>query len=157
MAALRLRKFGSFEDLELFLRGGIQSGSVPNAGPTSPLGVVYELNTKTLIFTTPATTVTFADTTNAGLSLRQIIDQINANGTFTATCVAKAVKGRIQIVQKTPAAGIVMTGGTACAQLGFPASESGTFYNPPSGAAPRMLSIETFGPSESLMLLVTEE
>lgn len=155
MAATRLRKFGSHTDLELFLRGGIAGGPLGDGSPGSLL--FFGLNGKTLIFTTPSTTVTFSDAPGAGLQIAAIIAAIQT--TLTATYTVGVTGRRIQISKADGSANVVLgSAGTANAALGFgPAGAAGTKYAPPDGTAPRWISIDTFGPSESVLLLATEE
>ena len=72
MAALKLHRFGSWDDTEEFLRGDI-------AGGTLMREPVYGIHGTTLIFTVPAVTVTFATpgaSAQEALSPHAIIDQI---------------------------------------------------------------------------------
>lgn len=156
MAATRLRKFGSMEEAELFLRGSVASGPIKTAAPSDT--TVYGLNGLTLIFTNPSHTVTFSDTSMAGLSLSAIVAQITAVLGGSAN-VKISTDRRIIITETSPTTGVVLSNtSTALAKLGFdPAGVSGKVYAPPSGVAPRWLDINTFGPSESLIMIATEE
>lgn len=155
MVATRLRKFGSMEDAELFLRGSVASGPIEEAGPSNT--TVYGLNGLTLVFTTPSHTVTFSDTSMGGLSLSAIVAQITA--VLGVSANVKIVSRRIIITEASPTTGVVLSNtSTALAKLGFdPAGVSGKVYAPPDGTAPRWLDISTFGPSESLIMVATEE
>lgn len=158
MAALKVRKFGSHNEVEFFLRGGLRSGALPSSGPVVD-ETIYGLNGKTLVFTTPAATVTFSVTggDQAGLSLKDVIAQIQAalGGSYVV-----GVQNRSLIVTAvTPGVIVLSKNGTANPILGFDTTTDTTTkkYAAPTDAAPRLISIDTFGPSESVLLVTTEE
>lgn len=71
---LKVNNFAKYSDMELFLRGGIKTGPVPPLTKGRALG----LHGLTLVFIQPAAkTVTFSDATGEGLSLLDILQQIN--------------------------------------------------------------------------------
>lgn len=158
MAQLRLRKFGSHEELDFFLRGGLTSGPLPSSGSSSN-PVVYGLNGKTLIFNTPAVTVTFTVTggAQAGIDLKGIADQIKTalGGNYAVTYYQRMLR----IVATAGGSIVLSKNGTSNTILGLPTDTDTTTtkYNAPSGAAPRYIEVNTFGPSESILLLTTEE
>lgn len=155
MAKTLIHRLGRRDEAEAFLQGGIVGGSFS--------GTLFDLDAKTLIFSAPAgETVTFASspaTPQVGLGIKDIIDQIVAQTTDLIVRAIRESNGfRLLIVHDvaTPTA-IVLTVGTGNTQLGFSDAQAGTFYNPPSGVAPRWLSL-TAGPlSDSAYTIVTEE
>lgn len=149
--ALFIQKFGSREEAELFLQGGIIGGtSLVGVGQPKGGRPLY-LHGETLIFTGANTDmVTFAATpanAQVPLSIDEVISQI---GTQTTNGVlAKVFKGRLLLrdAGATPSAALGLSASsTALAKLGFEAGKavSGTFYAPPEGAPPRLVSV---GPS----------
>jgi hypothetical protein len=151
--ALLVRKVGDLIELNVLLRGGIFSGREIKAA-------LYGLDGKTLVFTTPAATVTF-DTNPEGsqqsLSLQDIVEQINA--TVGLTGYAKAFKSRIQLQKPTGNAAVVLSGtGTANALLGFGDSTvTGVVYAAPGGSAPALVSIESIQQTGAGYLVTTNE
>lgn len=156
MATLVTRKFGSYMEVNAFLRGDITSGPVGGEAPVTSPTVLYGLHNKTLVFTTPGTTVTFSDATGAGLSIKQIADQIQT--ALTATHVVTVVGRRIRI-EKATAGTIVLAGsGTATTQLGFGSgvTVTTTKYAAPDGAAPRFVWMAPVGIGESVIVMTEE-
>jgi hypothetical protein len=151
--ALFVYKVGGFEELETFLQGGIVGGASDLAGKQ------LFLHGKTLVLTSPASeTVTFASTpTNAQvpISLKDVIAQIAAQSSIKARYVGK----RFHLLHDaSPSTTAVVISGTSTALeiLGFN-SGSGKFYNPPSGAAPRLISFEPSSNGDGSFTVVTEE
>jgi len=154
MATLVVRKFGSYNDANLLLRGDILSGPLGNAAPVVSPTLLLGLHGKTLIFTTPATTVTFSDATQAGLSISAIALQIQT--ALTASHVVSAQERRLRIEKATPGVIVLSGTGTANALLGFGNTTTTTVkYAAPDGVAPRFISmVQADGQA---FLVVTEE
>ena len=151
MAALKTRTLDNADMLDIFLRGGIVAGDIK-------VYPVYGLHGKTLVFTSPtATTVTFADATGAGLTLKDIVSQINSG---ISNVTAKLVNGKLCIVHTAGTTKIAVTAATSTAApiLGMSSSvdSSGTVYAPPSGAAPRLIDFKPSGRLDGL-IVITEE
>lgn len=151
--ALLIRQLDSIEDINVFLRGGIQ-GRVK-------LGKdLFDLNGKTLIFTGPAVTVTFATTPAAAqvpLSVSAMLGQLNTQ--LTGNYVARIVRGRLVVVDSTGALATVLANtGTANAALGFvtDVATTGVVYAPASGAAPRLISIDPLATSAAYLITTDE-
>jgi hypothetical protein len=151
MSSLVTRKFASVEDLNVFLHGGIISG------PRFILSTLYGLHNKTLVFNMPAaTTVTFVDPTDAGLTLANIVTQIKAGA---AALTPRYSERRLVLEYATPGTAVDLDKtGTANEALGFSADEdtAGTFYNAWDGAAPRLLDFAPWGQMDSVAV-ITEE
>ena len=154
MATLIVRKIGSYSDANLLLRGDILSGPLGEAAPVVSPMLLRGLHGKTLVFTTPATTVTFSDATQAGLSISAIALQIQT--ALTASHVVSAQERRLRIEKATPGVIVLSGTGTANAQLGFGNTTITTVkYAAPDGAAPRLISmVQADGQA---FLVVTEE
>lgn len=112
--ALRIKEFPTLREAEDFLNDRIIGGT-----PIDPISGINVRNL-TLIFTTPAGTVTFPDTTAfESTGPAQIVDEINTQlGTLSAAIRQYGHgrggrDGRIALVR----AGDVFTGGTAAAVL----------------------------------------
>ena len=134
---LAIYEFDVLKDMELFLQGGISGGKdVRNQQG----GVIFGLHNRTLIFTTPVATVTFADPTGAGLTTQQVTAQIVA---ASATLRSFWREGRLHLLRTpgTNAAVVLSAAGTANSLFGFSnsAAATGTYYNGPSGATPRVV------------------
>lgn len=148
--ALSLKKMGGLEDVNVFMRGGHVGGKDLRRG-------VFGLHGKTLIFTTPAGTVTFA-TPNASLqealTATQIVAQINA---VHAGMAKTDQKGRL-VLEKDPPVGIAATAlSTALPLLGFGDSAlAGTVYNPP-GTPPSVESITPAHTTDGVFYLLLDE
>jgi hypothetical protein len=156
MSAIRLRKFGSLDLAEIFLRGAILSGPLAEEGPANT--IVYGLDTKTLIFTTPSHTVTFADSSMAGLHIGDIAGQIQT--VLGGSYQVRILQRHLVITEVAPTTGITLSHtGTANAKLGFDSNNDsvGTVFAAPDGTAPRLIEVSTFGVSENLIMLTTEE
>ena len=133
---IKILTFGDLRRVDFVLNGGISGGKkVISAG-----GKVVRLHGKTLIFTTPAGTVTFSDPGGAGLSMAEIIAAI-VGAAGLGGLNPSFIDGYLNIREATPSAGVVLAGtGTANAAFGFGKSTvTGTVYNPYDGAAPRLL------------------
>lgn len=151
MAALKTRTIDNADMLDIFLRGGVVAGDIKKYP-------VYGLHGKTLVFTSPsATTVTFADATGAGLTLKDIVSQINAG---IANVTARLVNGRLCIVHTTAASAIAITAATSTAGpligLSSSVNVAGTLYAAPSGVAPRLIDFKPSGRLDGL-IVITEE
>ena len=146
--ALKTYRFASHKEMDTFLRGGISAGAkiklAVSPGPGAPNSAtklaVQGLHNKTLVFTTPAKTVTFADASGAGLSLKEILAQIN---TGLGAGYTARFDDSLLIIEDDDASGpVVLTGATSTAAsvFGFPpVTVSGVVYAPPDGVAPRLL------------------
>jgi hypothetical protein len=150
--ALITRKFQSRVELDFFLTGGIIGGT------KMPGRRIYGLDGRTLIFTAPAATVTFASVpvgTQMWLLFPDIKAQIEA---AAATLRVTLVDGRIAInlatLTGTPIE--MSAAGTANTIFGFSNSvaTAGTFYAPPAGMAPALVS---FSPDWDGYVVITDE
>ena len=137
--------------LEHLLQGGIIGGKVVGSPPSNLL-----LHGLTLVFNAPAGTVTF--TSSGGvqepLTLQEIKTQIEAAVAVTVTFSY----GQIAFKETVPSAGVDLDAtGTANALLGFGSGGDavGTFYNPPGGGAPELVSIGQVG--DGFLQVVTSE
>jgi hypothetical protein len=141
------RRFADLDTLNVFLRGGIIGGTDFRPTATTQNSPVYGIAGKTLIFTTPAITVTFTTPGSGaqeGLTLKAILTQITA--ALGGNYIARAFQGRITIIDKTAAAIVALNKtGTANAMLGFDTAlvTTGKIYAAPGNAAP---SLAVFAP-----------
>jgi hypothetical protein len=150
MAALNVRRALNEFEADVVLKGGVRL-------PMNYKGNerIYGLHTKTLVFSTPAGTVTFADSTGKGLTIQEVLKEINSD---LATVRSFMRDGVVFILHATLASAVVIDGATSTARsiLGLPnGSITGTKFNPPGGAAPRLLLLSE-GASGSI-ILTTEE
>jgi hypothetical protein len=133
---LKILRFGDTDAAEHTLNGGIVSGKQMS-------GKLLGLHGLTLIFGTPAGTVTFNDPTGEGLSVGDIKDQIVA---VHATLTVQFYEGSLRIRDTDVSSAVVLDkDGTANAYFGFSKAKdiSGTVYNPPDGAAPRLIDFSS--------------
>jgi len=152
MAVLTIRRKKSEFDANLFLQGGIRF-PLPYKGNE----LLYGLHGKTLIFTAPAVTVTFADASGSGLRIAEVMAQIIADSVDVLRCSLR--DGILYVKQTTPTAGVVLgSAGTANAYFSIASGIvlTGTFYNPPDGAAPRLVSFADTGIMDGFTLLTEE-
>jgi hypothetical protein len=132
---LKILRFGDTDSAENALNGGISGGK-----PVS--GKVMGLHGKTLVFNTPAGTVTFSDSSGEGLSVKDISDQVVA---VQATLLVQFYNGYMRIREITPSGGVNLDAtGTANSAFGFSSTGDtvGTVYGPPDGTAPRLIDFE---------------
>lgn len=160
MSALYARKFGTLEEVNTFLRGGIKGGAQLSLQPAGPVGAqtlaVLGLHGKTLVFNAPAGTVTFADATGAGLTLDAIAAQIKA---ALATLAVRFDNRHLVLEYATPGTAVNLDlTGTANAAFGFDtaADTVGKVFAPYTGAAPRLISLQPWGQMDGAVA-VTEE
>lgn len=160
MAALYARKFGTLEEVNTFLRGGIKGGAPLTLQPSGPVGAqtlaVFGLHGKTLVFNAPAGTVTFADATSSGLTLDAIALQIK---TAIAALAVRFDSRRVVLEYATPGTAVNLDNtGTANALFGFDtaADTVGKVFAPYTGSAPRLLSLQPWGQMDGVVA-VTEE
>lgn len=151
--ALRFRKFPSVDDLSLLLRGHILGGVDILRSP----GALY-LHGKTLIFTTPSATVTFAASPASAqvpLTVAQVIAQVEAQATGVSVNINR---GAIELYMTTPGAIALNSTGTANGQLGFDSATptTGAPFNAPGGSAPALVQIVTDGGSNAYMVVTDE-
>lgn len=138
MAINRVRKFSTIDALQLFLNGGVQSGSRVNQvqGPPSNQGPgITGLVGLTLIFVGPgpAGTVTFVASSGSNpdpntLQFKDIKSQIE---TAVSGLLVTMYDGYLCIQETTPADGVsVSSAGTANPLLGFDTNSNtvGKFY-----------------------------
>jgi hypothetical protein len=156
MAGLILRPFSNYAEATFFLRGGVSTTTIADAAPVVSPTLVYGLDGKTLVFTTPSATVTFSDPTGAGLSISEIADQIQTE--LTSTYAVTIMNRAIHIVKVAPAAIVLGGAGTANTMLGFPAAGVASVkYAAPDGVAPRLVWLTTTGSPSGTIVVTTEE
>jgi hypothetical protein len=151
------RKFGTLEELEIFMQAGIVGGLdlfKKSAGPGGQ--EVWGLDGKTIVFTTPSATVTLdTDPEGSYLSIQDIISQID---TQTSNAVKpRLFRGRLVLIEGTPTNGLVVTGAsTALDLLGF---DKGGFttklLNSDGSTTPYIISLQQT--HDNYFFLVTEE
>jgi hypothetical protein len=146
--ALVIRKFSGLSDLNAFVTGRLR-GSVDLTKTHSSL----YLHNLTLVFTTPAATVTFAASpaaTQVPLTLAQIKAQIEAQA---AGVLVSWVNGYLEL-RASPAGTLVLgAGGTSKPLFGLPAAATTvTPLNPPGGAAPTFISVGPEGSQSNYLL-----
>lgn len=133
--ALKTYEFDNVKDMERFLQGWISGGkNVVNGS-----GRIMGLHNKTLIFTTPAGTVTFSDASGDGLTLKEVSDQITA---AIASLSVSWKDGWISIHKTDMSDGVTLSkNGTANTAFGFSTAKDnvGLIYNGPTGATPRLV------------------
>jgi hypothetical protein len=145
---VRIKTMSGLAEANAFLAGGIIGGKGLS-------GKTYGLHGLTLVFTSPAAaTVTFATpgaSAQEGLTLAEIVTQINA----VIAGLAKVHDSRIHL---QGSASVIFTGAsTAAAMLGLPSAFVGVLYNPPDGAAPRILDMDAAALSGGTYILLLEE
>ena len=148
---LLVRKVGELQEVNTLLRGGL-------IGSKNLQKATYDLDGKTLVTTTPVATVTF-DTNPEGaqqpLSLKQIIDQINAVSTLAG--FAGAYEGCLKLEDPTGGTGIVIGNGTANGTLGFKSGQAGVVYSEPGSSAPALVDVSVLQNVGGGYLVVTNE
>jgi hypothetical protein len=145
---LDIRKFSGLDSLNTFVKGRLRGTTDLVKNPAG----LY-LHGLTLIFTTPAVTVTFASSpagTQVPLTLAQIKSQIE---TATASGVLVSWFGGCIELRANPAGVLVLTGGTASALLGLGAATVQPL-NAPSGAAPKYVGLEPEGSPGTFLLIM---
>lgn len=156
-----VRQFDNVPEVNLFLQGGVRAGNkLPITGGEEKRGV-FRLNGKTLILSKPAAkTITFASPNGVPeepIPWEDIKSQIETQS--TGTVKARLYKGRLELIEPTPSAGVtVVKTGTANALLGFQTSAdvAGTVYNSDFSTSPYFVEL-THSSFSSNMVLVTEE
>lgn len=169
MAAARIRKFTSIDQMEFFLRGGLlgSKSTAPSAsdvgGRRSAGGGIVGLVGKVLTIGTPALAHTFtAASLSPGetrdprvLMIKDIKLQIE---TAQALLEVTTFDGRIGLIEKTPSAGIIIAALNEPARdlLGLPNNQAlqTRVYNKPGGAAP---SFEAYNAQENMHVIFTWE
>jgi hypothetical protein len=150
--AIVVKKFTNVQELNDHLVGVIVGGVDVRRG-------VYDLQGKTLIFTSPSsTTVTFSKAGGTSQTLFTIQD---IKGQIEAQLGAVTVKfkdGMVIIVEDTPASGVSITAlGTANGILGFGnvIATSGKFYGAVIASPPAFVDLAV-GPGGELYLTTVE-
>ena len=152
---LRVRKFSSIDELELFLQGAVL-GSKPV--PAWYPGIVG----KTLIFSKPsAVTVTFVTANNqidpTSLTFAAVKAQIES--AFANAVIVGQRNSVLFIRQTTPVSGggVNITGGTGRNELGLSESAThvGQVYDVPGGIAPTL--VQTYAWTDGSHVLITQE
>lgn len=148
---LKVQKLSDLQIVNMTLQGGLLSGKDIGAGS------VYGLDGKTLVFTSPVGTVTFATPNGSEqepLTLKEIVAQINAVPALAG--YAHIYKGKLML---KGAAKVTMSNtSTAAADLGFDSGGStGTLYAAPGGSAPALVSIQEAEHTPNTFLLTTDE
>lgn len=134
--AFKVHTFATPNEVEFFLNGGVVGGkSVVGIG-----GKVLGLHGTTLVFNSPAGTVTFSDATGAGLTYQQVKAAIEA---VHATVTVSFDHGRIRLVDSGGAVSLDKTG-TANTIFGFSTGSDtvGVAYAAPGGAAPALVTVD---------------
>ena len=152
--ALATRKFATLTEVNTHLAGRLVGG----VDLTHTQGSLY-LHGKTLVFNTPAATITFVATPASGqvaLTLKEVKDQILAQSTSTITATYN--RGRLEVRATTPGVINLDLTGTANALLGFSQSEDsvGTPVNAPGGANPVFIALVPDTASNGYVLVVGE-
>lgn len=163
---LTVRKFQTLNDVNIFLQGGIRASRALSLRPGQGSALkLFGLDGLTLVFNSPAAagTVTFSDPSDEGLDLKAVADQIltqtTANGAAVRAKFSRdGASTQLTLIEPTPASGVTIDStSTAAATFGFDDEDVvGTFYNPPDGAAPRLIETGTSPQGESFVV-VTEE
>ena len=141
--------------LEHFLQGGIIGSSMK--GPPGVANKAFDLVGKTLIFTAPAGVVTFVAPAPPAslLSPQDVKAQIEAQ---IAALKVTFPGHSLAINLATPAIGVNLNStGTANSLLGMSKATItlGTFYNPPGGGAPELVSVGQVG--DGYLQVITDE
>lgn len=157
MPNMRVKKFSTSRDLEVFLQGGVWLG----APALEQNRHVADIVGKTLIFTKPSSvTVTFTDVAgrpSKSLLMSDIAAQIRAAFAGALSVGYDPNGQRMFLVETSPSQGVTIDGaGTANALLGATAAV-GKFYAPPAQpyAAPCLISV--FGTGNGQYEVVTYE
>jgi len=141
MTTLKVRKFANIDDLNGFVAGILFGGNVLTDKARLQGGLF--LHGKTLIFSAPAVTVTFAATpagTQVPIQVADVISQINSQATGVTAGLTR--NGRLTL--KLTAGGTVTLAGngTANADLGFGnVAASGIAVSAPGGSTPTFVSV----------------
>lgn len=146
---LLVRKFAELSTVNNLLRGGIRGGRIIKQG-------VYGLDGETLVFTSPAVTVTFATTLPGEqqvLSRKEILDQINAVVGLVGW--AKFVDNQLVIVDPAGAVAVVLSSGTALAAFGFASTPASGSLQAVAGSA--LIDGENFVLEDGINAAVTFE
>jgi hypothetical protein len=138
---LDIRKFASLPDLNAYVKGRLRGSTDLVQTPSSLF-----LHGKTLIFTAPAATVTFAASPAAAqvpLTMAQVKAQIEAQA---ATVLVTFINGRLELRVNAGTVTVNSTG-TANGLLGFDATTPSTAkpMSSPGGAAPSFISLVADG------------
>ena len=137
--AIETYEFGTMNQLRFFLLGGIRGGKPVT--PQNTKGVLLGLNGLTLIFSSPNGTVTFSDPTGAGLTLDNVITQINAVHALSGIGV-NWVDQCMGLFLSDKSAGVTLSkSGTANTYFGFSTDKNtvGTLINGPKANTLPML------------------
>lgn len=149
---LVIRKFQGLKALNLFMTGKIRGG----VDLSKSIGGLF-LHGRTLVFNTPAGTVTFASSPASAqvpITLKEALTQIEA---AVATVKTEVVDNNLVLSTATPGPIDLDLTGTANSIFGFDtaADTTATPVNPSAGAVPKFVSLVA-GDGGSY-LLVTED
>lgn len=155
---LRVRKFSTIDELELFLQGAVTSTKKLPDRYTAVVG-------KTLIFTKPTSvTATFTTVNNqvdpSSLSFQEVKSQLE---TQVTGLTVRQRGGQLVLIQTTPVVGggVTITGGTGRAELGLGenSTEAGKVYDAQNGAtAPTVpFVVQAYMSSDNSHVLITQE
>jgi len=152
--ALRVRKVAEQEELNTLLRGGITGGRKLLSG-------IFGLDGVTLVFSSPAATVTFATTPSSSqvaLSAKEILDQINAVGALSGYAHTDQA-GKLVIEDPAGATAVVLGNtGTANAALGFSdGGATGVVFGGPGSGAPEVIALSPDAQGSGTFILLTDE
>lgn len=132
------RKFGNYKALNAFYLGKIRGGA-----DLSKLANALFLHGKTLIFTTPAGTVTFAASPAAAQNPMKLSDVKVEIEAQVATVKAEIVDYALQLWTATPGTIVLSKDGTANSFFGFDTAVDTTakIVAVPGGAAPKFIAL----------------
>lgn len=155
--ALRIREFQNAHDLELFLRGGIRGGKKI----VDRSGLVQNLHGKTLVFNTPAGTVTFDESAGAagiggGLTYKEVVAQIRA---VHSGLEASFRDGVLNLVETTPTSGVNLDAtGTANTYFGFSnaTDNAASVVDVKGGTAPTLESLAPKANNDGYVAVIDE-
>lgn len=154
--ALFIHKLGSTFEAELFMQGGVPAAKDLRGKPLFLHGL-------TLITTGAFVgTITFVSTpasVQVPISAQEVLSQIDTQS-GSALKAGLTREGHLYLIDAgVPTVAVSITGtGTANPILGFPsATSAGKVYAPPSGVAPRVLSVSPSSLDANVLILLTEE
>lgn len=152
--ALNLRKLASIDEITVLLKGHILGGvNVPGTHSAR------YLHGKTLVFNTPADTVTFVATPASAqvpLSLQEILDQITTQAAGVSAQFNRL--GQLELFVTTPGPINLDLTGTANAMLGFDTAvdTAAAPFDVPGGTPPALVQVVSDHGSNSFLVITDE-